>query len=195
MKAKRVKKLDPEAPLAENAARIVRVRLSELRSFGPKALDPERSRDQHDMRIAAKRLRYVLEVTAETCFGPYAETALKRTKDLQDLLGEIHDRDVQVPMLAEHLETLRERGDEAARRLVAQEQRARANGAAASEATYRSFRRRLDAWSRADQRPGIEALLARRRRERDALYARFLGEWARLREDGFRGRLEGVLGI
>ena len=51
----------------------------------------------HDMRIAAKRLRYILEVGAEPCFGPYAVEAIKRTKDLQDLLGELHDCDVQAP--------------------------------------------------------------------------------------------------
>ena len=38
MKARRVKKLDPCGPLTENAARIVRVRLAELRSFADKAL-------------------------------------------------------------------------------------------------------------------------------------------------------------
>ena len=58
MKARAVKKLDPEAPLAENAARIIRVRLDELRSLAPKALEPDRDRAQHDLRIAAKRLRY-----------------------------------------------------------------------------------------------------------------------------------------
>ena len=73
MKAKPVKKLDPEAPLVENAARIVRVRLDELRSFIPAALDPDRATEQHDLRIAAKRLRYVLEAT-EFCFGRPAET-------------------------------------------------------------------------------------------------------------------------
>ena len=105
MKARKVKKLDPAAPLAENAARIVRVRAEELPSFAPKALDPKRSADQHDMRIAAKRLRYILEVTGP-CFGPYARTAVKLTKDLQDLLGEIHDCDVQLPEVAAFLEEL-----------------------------------------------------------------------------------------
>ena len=90
MKARRVKGIDPAAPLAENAARIVRVRLDELHSFAPKALKPERSDDQHDMRIAAKRLRYVLEAT-ELCFGRPGVTARRRARDLQDLLGELHD--------------------------------------------------------------------------------------------------------
>ncbi len=48
------------------------------------------------MRIAAKRLRYVLELT-DFCFGPYAAKAARRTKQLQDLIGEIHDCDVALP--------------------------------------------------------------------------------------------------
>ena len=105
MKARRVKGLDPMAPLGDNAERIIRVRLDELTSFMPKASDPDEVVALHDMRIAAKRLRYILEVTGE-CFGPYATTAVKMVKDLQDLLGEIHDCDVQLPEVAEFLETL-----------------------------------------------------------------------------------------
>ena len=72
MKARRVKGLDPDGPLADNAERIVRVRLDELCGFMPHAADPGEVVALHDMRIAAKRLRYVLEVTGP-CFGPYAE--------------------------------------------------------------------------------------------------------------------------
>ena len=60
------------------------------------------------MRIAAKRLRYILEVTGP-CFGPYAKNATKMVKDLQDLLGEIHDCDVQIPDTAAFAERLRRR--------------------------------------------------------------------------------------
>jgi CHAD domain-containing protein len=96
VKARKVKGLDPAAPLADNAERIVRVRLDELCSFMPQASDPAEVVALHDMRIAAKRLRYILEITGP-CFGPYAVTAVKATKDIQDLLGEIHDCDVQLP--------------------------------------------------------------------------------------------------
>ena len=111
MKARKVKNLDPEGPLAENAARIVRVRTDELRSFAPKALDPENSADQHDMRIAAKRLRYVLEAT-ELCFGKPAATARRSARDLQSLLGELHDCDVMLPRVERHLAELREQDGE-----------------------------------------------------------------------------------
>ena len=105
MKARNVKGLDPLTTLGDNAEKIVRVRLDELCSFMPKAADPREVVALHDMRIAAKRLRYVLEVTG-SCFGSYASSAVKMVKDLQDLLGEIHDCDVQLPEVAAFLQEL-----------------------------------------------------------------------------------------
>jgi hypothetical protein len=106
VKARRVKKLDPRSPLADNVARIIRVRLDEMLSFAPGALEFERVREQHDMRIAAKRLRYILETT-EFCFGEPAQRARRRARDLQDLLGELHDCDVMLPRVEGHLAALR----------------------------------------------------------------------------------------
>ncbi|MDQ3740404.1 MAG: CHAD domain-containing protein [Actinomycetota bacterium] len=105
MKARKVKALDCDGALGDNAQRIVAVRLDELCAFVPRALDPDEVEALHDMRIAAKRLRYVLEVT-EPCFGPYAPEGRRRTKELQDLLGEIHDCDVLVPKVLEVRESL-----------------------------------------------------------------------------------------
>jgi CHAD domain-containing protein len=96
VKARRVKGLDPEASLRANAALIVRTRLDELRSMAERALDPGAVTAQHDLRIAAKRLRYVLEIT-QTCFGEEAKVARDAAKELQDVLGEIHDCDVILP--------------------------------------------------------------------------------------------------
>jgi DNA repair exonuclease SbcCD ATPase subunit len=106
MKAKRVKGLDPEASLVENAARIVKVRLAELHSFSPAALEPDGSTEQHDMRIAAKRLRYILEAT-DFCFGKPAQTARRKARELQGILGELHDCDVMLPRIESHLASLR----------------------------------------------------------------------------------------
>lgn len=105
MKARKVKKLDPGASLRENAARIVGTRLEELRALAGEALEPVASEAQHDMRIAAKRLRYVLEVT-EGCFGPEAKAVRKAAKELQSVLGEIHDCDVMLPRVQAQVETL-----------------------------------------------------------------------------------------
>jgi CHAD domain-containing protein len=99
MKARKVKGLKPGEPLRPNAARIVATRLDELRALAAEALEPGAETAQHDMRIAAKRLRYVLEITG-ACFGPEADAAWSVAKELQGVLGEIHDCDVMLPRVA-----------------------------------------------------------------------------------------------
>jgi CHAD domain-containing protein len=96
MKPRPVEGLDPAAALRPNAARIVATRLAELRALAVTAFDPAASTAQHDTRIAAKRLRYVLEITG-ACLGPEAKVARDLAKELQGVLGEIHDCDVMLP--------------------------------------------------------------------------------------------------
>jgi CHAD domain-containing protein len=105
VKARKVKKLDPRASFSENAARIVHTRLDELRSLAGEALEPTASVAQHDMRIAAKRLRYVLEITEE-CFGRDATAARRAARELQGVLGEVHDCDVMLPRALGEIERL-----------------------------------------------------------------------------------------
>jgi hypothetical protein len=177
MKARKVKGLDPQASLADNAERIVHVRLNELQSFIPRALEPDEVTALHDMRIAAKRLRYVLEVTADVCFGPYADTALKRTKELQDLLGEIHDCDVQLPRVLARLDELRAADAATVRGRAA----ADADDLDPKCATRTTHAR---AWR------GLETLAIYLEARRQLLFERFLEMWTRLERDGFRARLE-----
>jgi CHAD domain-containing protein len=96
VKPRKVKGLDPRAPLRPNAARIIRTRLDELRGFAIEALTPDASAAQHDMRIAAKRLRYVLEIVGP-CIGEEAKAARDAAKQLQSVLGDLHDCDLMLP--------------------------------------------------------------------------------------------------
>ena len=176
MKARRVKHLDPSGALADNAERLVRVRLDELCGFAPAVLDPAAVTELHDMRIAAKRLRYVLEVMSEPCFGPYAKTAGKRAKELQDLLGEIHDCDVQLPRVEALVAQLRDAD--------ADELRLRAGDAPDLDPSLAAKLPHADAWR------GLLALEAYLRARRNLLYDRFRSFWRDLEREGFRARLE-----
>jgi CHAD domain-containing protein len=162
MKARKVKGLDPDAPLAGNAQQIVLVRLDELCGFMPAAADPAEVVALHDMRIAAKRLRYVLELTAP-CFGSYANTATKHVKDLQDLLGEIHDCDVQLPEV-----------EAFAGRLLAADAAALSEAAGDAEDLDPAL---LRGAPHARDHAGLAALQAHLRARRSVLFERFLALW------------------
>jgi hypothetical protein len=172
VKARDVKGLDPTGPLADNVERIARTRLDELFAFAPAVLDPRNVRELHDMRIAAKRLRYVLEPT-EHLFGPYASNAIRRTRELQELLGDMHDCDEMLPRV---------------RRIIAAEQaaeveelRARASaGARDLDPALARDAPRADAWR------GLHAFAA-------WLHDAFLQQWTELGRAGFRARLEYAL--
>jgi CHAD domain-containing protein len=94
MKARKVRGLDPAMPFAEAAQRIAAVRAQEVLDLAARAQDPAKVKPLHDLRIAAKRLRYVLELT-----GP--EATVRQLKRLQDQLGEVHDCDVHLPEIRE----------------------------------------------------------------------------------------------
>jgi CHAD domain-containing protein len=166
VKARRVKGLDPQGPLGDNAERIVLARLDELVSFMPRAADPAEVVALHDMRIAAKRLRYILEVTGGV-FGPYAANAVKLTKELQDLLGEIHDCDVQLPEVAAFLARL-------------MDEDAAAAGGSPKDLAGTPNRRSY---------AGLVALQVHLRARRRALFEDFLELWRDLERKGYAARL------
>ena len=99
MKAQRIDGLSAEMPLDAAARRIVAGRAAELYAFVPEALDEAAVTPMHDMRIAAKRLRYLLELVGFSV-GPAGAEAQARARELQDVLGEIHDCDVMLERIA-----------------------------------------------------------------------------------------------
>lgn len=120
MKARAIEGLDPGGPLSPNVARIVSVRLDELRGFADSALAPDASEARHDMRIAAKRLRYALEIFV-SCLGPEAKVTRDAAKRLQSVLGDLHDCDLMLTRV-EHIGSaaavLRERRERLFREFV-----------------------------------------------------------------------------
>jgi CHAD domain-containing protein len=103
--------LDPSASLESNARRVLAVRVEELFRYGPIIPDAEASEALHDARIATKRLRYTLELF-HPVFQDEGEEAIEQLKDLQEELGELHDHDVRIALIAERLSALGTNGDE-----------------------------------------------------------------------------------
>lgn len=98
-KAADVPGLTADLPFRIAAARTVRVRADELFAHADGVLDTEDIERVHDMRVATRRLRAVLEVYA-ACFPPKRHRAvLKEVKALADALGARRDPDVQLEEL------------------------------------------------------------------------------------------------
>jgi hypothetical protein len=88
----------PYGTVTENARRIVRARLAELYVWAQHIHDERRAREQHQMRIAAKRLRYTLELFRDYLPEQTGE-CIKALKGLQDALGLLHDCDVLIAIV------------------------------------------------------------------------------------------------
>ena len=152
MKARRVK-VDANAPFEDAIRTTLSVRLEEVDAFADDALDPAEVTALHDLRIAIKRVRYVLEVAEPVL--PGAGRSLKGAKEAQELLGEIHDCDELLPVIERHIARLR---DEDA--LAAVEGRPLPN--------RRKYR-------------GLEAVRARTVARRATLHGEFVANWRKLR--------------
>ncbi len=91
-------KAEPTFELKRVAADSILEKLDNLLSYEPFVDDPERITELHAMRIAAKRMRYTLELFAPLVRDGY-KNWLKPLKEIQDLLGYVHDCDVWVEFI------------------------------------------------------------------------------------------------
>lgn len=108
-KAQPIPEMRAEEPFAAAAAKVVRVRTAELREHSHDVLDLEQIERVHDLRVATRRLRAVIEVF-KPCFEKKARrAAIADLKELADTLGERRDRDVQIEALTEFAGELAEK--------------------------------------------------------------------------------------
>lgn len=159
--------VDPQDSLLSNAELIIRTRVDDLIIWERAIPDPNNVYELHQMRIAAKRLRYTMEL-----FAPFYSTdfkdALEQIKAIQEHLGNIHDADVLVPQLQAHLQQgLKVSAKQAIR-----------------EGVYSSD---LEAAT------GLLIICRRKKDERKATYRHFLGEWRQLRKTGFIENLKLII--
>lgn len=99
-KAREVEGLVPRTPYGEAAARTVRVRAEELFDHAEGVLSTEDITRVHDMRVATRRLRAVLELYAPCFPAREMRPVLRDVKRLAGALGERRDPDVQLASVA-----------------------------------------------------------------------------------------------
>lgn len=77
------------------ASAIILGSLGELEELSDSLYHPLRIKPLHRMRIAAKRLRYAIELF-EQCWGPEVSMFARKVSRLQSSLGELHDCDLWI---------------------------------------------------------------------------------------------------
>ena len=82
---------------------IIASRLAECRAKGPALFRPRAVRRQHRLRIAAKRLRYALDLFVP-CWGRELHELAHEVARLQTSLGALHDCDEWITDLRARLE-------------------------------------------------------------------------------------------
>jgi CHAD domain-containing protein len=94
--------------LYQQAFEAINSNLEEFLSYEKFIYDPQNIEELHAMRITGKHLRYTLEIFAPI-YGTALDLHVRAMKNVQDLLGEIHDNDVWIAWLPKFIEQERTR--------------------------------------------------------------------------------------
>ena len=182
-KARPIKGLNPHAPTGQNARIIAKVRLEELYSWKKYIDNPYRVRELHNLRIAAKRLRYTFEVFEEVLPGA-SRPIVKELEQIQEELGAIHDSDVMIAMLrlclgSQESGTISDTAKRKEKPLVQPE--------LVNDLLEPSVA------PTAEERYGLESLLRRQEQLREEQYNAFRQHWYHLQARDFRREILNIL--
>ncbi|MGH2495362.1 MAG: CHAD domain-containing protein [Ktedonobacteraceae bacterium] len=183
-KARAITGLDARAPLLTNARLIALARLEELYQWENAVDNADNTRELHDMRIAAKRLRYTFEVF-EDVFPAASKAIVGELTHLQDELGELHDSDVMIALLQMRLAHQNNGAGTAP---------ASRNEKALVPADMAAYVLDPDAAPAEEERGGLEAFLRQQERLRTRRYSAFRRHWRQLQKRDFRREALDMLG-
>jgi len=83
-------------------------RLKELEALSSSLYEPQKVKPLHEMRIAAKHLRYALELFA-ACWGDQLGMFSRQVAQMQSSLGELHDCDLWIEHFGKRLSRLKKK--------------------------------------------------------------------------------------
>ncbi len=83
-------------------------RLKDLEALSPSLYKPQKVKPLHEMRIAAKRLRYAIELFA-ACWGDQLGVFSHQVAQMQSSLGELHDCDLWIEHFGKQLSRLKKK--------------------------------------------------------------------------------------
>jgi CHAD domain-containing protein len=189
-KAKPLNGLDTNAPTGQNARCIARTRLDEMYSWAVDVDTPYEVRGLHNLRIAAKRLRYTLELF-ENALPSAGQPIAHELAQVQDELGALHDSDVMIALLR-----LCMGGEDAG---IAYEQalgkagKQKGKGKLLLQPALVASVLDPDVAPSAEQRYGLEQLSNKQLQLREERYRTFRQHWYQLQARDFRRELLDVL--
>ena len=187
-KASKVKGIKKHDPLLDNAARIIATRLDDMYQFAPYVEDPANIDAIHDLRIAAKRLRYTLEMF-RFAYPPEIKELISEVKKIQSTIGDMRDADIMVDTV---LTLLDDRADSRRDRL-------RDIATSSDRGTIAQRKQRIGEAISAKtvQRDDIAyyTLVAHKADTSTESYETFRMHWAKMQETDFFGRLRLFAGI
>jgi len=92
----------PEPIFRDVSRAVILDRLREFEKLSNSLFEPFDVEALHEMRIAAKRLRYTLELS-QPCWPRFISTVAKRAARMQTALGDLHDCDVWIETLGKQI--------------------------------------------------------------------------------------------
>jgi len=99
--------LKPNRSFSENGRLLIPVLFDEFLSRKERVVSHSRlKQDLHRMRLAGKTLRYAMEIFADAFEDEFSD-CLQEVKQLLDVMGKVHDCDVNTPRLQMQLREIR----------------------------------------------------------------------------------------
>lgn len=180
-KARALTGLDSWAPTEENARIIVRERLADMYAYAPHIENPQNIQELHDLRIAAKRVRYTLEIFADFLPETSKEFAAELA-DLQDELGALHDSEVMLALLRRLLQQAQATPETSNQSALPAQQKE----LLASDMVEHILRSARESAVSAQEIRGLTDFLHRQEQRRAQAYAAFRRHWEALEQHHFR---------